>query len=107
MITLHAKAGTEAELARVIAQHWQTAERLKMVRDTPHLTLRSAQGGQTDFVEIMTWRDAGVPDWGLGAFGEAGVDRGLEILQGELKLVMGNCGTRTVADITREYVTRA
>ena len=24
----------------------------------------------------------------------------LEILQGELKLVMGNCGTRTVADIT-------
>jgi 4-hydroxymandelate oxidase len=45
--------------------------------------------------------------WGLGAFGEAGVDRVLEILQGELKLVMGNCGTRTVADITREYVTRA
>jgi isopentenyl diphosphate isomerase/L-lactate dehydrogenase-like FMN-dependent dehydrogenase len=45
--------------------------------------------------------------WGLGAFGEAGVDRVLEILQGELKLVMGNCGTRTVAEITREYVTRA
>jgi 4-hydroxymandelate oxidase len=44
--------------------------------------------------------------WGLGAFGEAGVDRVLEILQGELKLVMGNCGTRTVAGITREYVTR-
>src|SRR5438552_4894980 len=42
--------------------------------------------------------------WGLGAFGEAGVDRVLEILQGELKLVMGNCGTRTVADITRAYV---
>ncbi|MBI3492549.1 MAG: alpha-hydroxy-acid oxidizing protein [Acidobacteria bacterium] len=42
--------------------------------------------------------------WGLGAFGQAGVDRVLEILQGELKLVMGNCGTRTVADITREYV---
>jgi isopentenyl diphosphate isomerase/L-lactate dehydrogenase-like FMN-dependent dehydrogenase len=43
--------------------------------------------------------------WGLGAFGQAGVDRVLEIMQGELKLVMGNCGTRTVADITREYVT--
>ncbi len=43
--------------------------------------------------------------WGLGAFGQAGVDRVLEILQGELKLVMGNCGTRTVADISREYVT--
>jgi isopentenyl diphosphate isomerase/L-lactate dehydrogenase-like FMN-dependent dehydrogenase len=43
--------------------------------------------------------------WGLGAFGQAGVDRVVEILQGELKLVMGNCGTQTVADITRSYVT--
>jgi 4-hydroxymandelate oxidase len=42
--------------------------------------------------------------WGLGAFGQAGVDRVLEILQGELKLAMGNCGTRTVADINRAYV---
>src|SRR6202035_2363812 len=43
--------------------------------------------------------------WGLGAFGQAGVDRVLEILQGELKLVMGNCGTATVAHINRAYVT--
>ncbi len=43
--------------------------------------------------------------WGLGAFGQAGVDRVLEILQGELKLVMGNCGTQTVAAIDRSYVT--
>ncbi len=42
--------------------------------------------------------------WGLGAFGEAGVDRVLEILQGELKLAMGNCGTQTVAAIDRSYV---
>lgn len=42
--------------------------------------------------------------WGLGAFGQAGVDRVLEILQGELKLAMGNCGTQKVADITRAYV---
>ena len=42
--------------------------------------------------------------WGLGAFGQAGVERVLEILQGELKLVMGNCGTRTVAEVTRDYV---
>jgi len=42
--------------------------------------------------------------WGLGAFGHAGVERVLEILQGELKLVMGNCGTLTVASITRERV---
>jgi len=42
--------------------------------------------------------------WGLGAFGQVGVDRVLEILQGELKLVMGNCGTQTVAGIDRSYV---
>jgi len=42
--------------------------------------------------------------WGLGAFGQAGVDRVLEIMQGELHLAMGNCGTRTVADINRAYV---
>jgi 4-hydroxymandelate oxidase len=42
--------------------------------------------------------------WGLGAFGQAGVDRVIEILQGELKLAMGNCGTRTVAEISRAYV---
>jgi len=42
--------------------------------------------------------------WGLGAFGQAGVDRVLALLQAELKLTMGNCGTRTVADITRAYV---
>jgi len=37
-------------------------------------------------------------------FGRAGVERVLEILQGELRLVMGYCGARTVADITRDYV---
>jgi 4-hydroxymandelate oxidase len=42
--------------------------------------------------------------WGLGAFGQAGVDRVLEILQGELKLVMGNCGTQTVTEIIPAYV---
>jgi len=42
--------------------------------------------------------------WGLGAFGQAGVERVLEIMQGELKLAMGNCGTQTVAEITRAYV---
>ena len=42
--------------------------------------------------------------WGLGAFGEAGVNRVLEIMQAELKLVMGNCGTQKVADINKNYV---
>ena len=42
--------------------------------------------------------------WGIGAFGEAGVDRVLEILQGELKLVMGNCGTQSVSAIDHNYI---
>jgi isopentenyl diphosphate isomerase/L-lactate dehydrogenase-like FMN-dependent dehydrogenase len=42
--------------------------------------------------------------WGLGSFGQAGVERVLEILQGELKLVMGNCGTQTPKGIERSYV---
>jgi len=42
--------------------------------------------------------------WGLGSFGQAGVDRVLEILQGELRLVMGASGTRTVADITPAFI---
>jgi len=42
--------------------------------------------------------------WGLGAFGQAGVDQVLAILQAELKLVMGNCGTRTLLDVSKAYV---
>jgi len=45
--------------------------------------------------------------WGLGAFGQAGVEQVLTILQAELKLAMGNCGTRTLADITKAYVSAA
>ena len=42
--------------------------------------------------------------WGLGAFGQPGVDKVLDIMQRELRLVMGNCGTASLADITRDYV---
>ncbi len=42
--------------------------------------------------------------WGLGAFGQAGVERVLEILQGELKLVIGNSGAQTIGDIDHSYV---
>jgi len=42
--------------------------------------------------------------WGLGAFGQAGVERVLEILQGGPKLVMGNCGTQSVSDIDHNYI---
>jgi len=42
--------------------------------------------------------------WGLGAFGQVGVDRVLEIIQGELTLVMGSCGTQSVSDIDHNYI---
>ena len=42
--------------------------------------------------------------YGLGAFGQPGVDRVLEILQGELKMVMASCGAATVNAIDRTYV---
>jgi isopentenyl diphosphate isomerase/L-lactate dehydrogenase-like FMN-dependent dehydrogenase len=42
--------------------------------------------------------------WGLGAFGEAGVGKVIEILRGELTLAMKNCGTPSLRDITRERV---
>jgi isopentenyl diphosphate isomerase/L-lactate dehydrogenase-like FMN-dependent dehydrogenase len=42
--------------------------------------------------------------WGLGAFGQAGVERVLDILNAELTLAMRQCGTRSVAEITRSFV---
>ena len=66
MITLHAKAGAEAELGQVIARHWETATRLKLVGDGPHLTLRGTEAAEgamrTFFVDVFTWRDASIPD---------------------------------------------
>ena len=42
--------------------------------------------------------------WGLGAFGQAGVERVLELLNAELKLTMRQCGTRSVGEITRAFI---
>lgn len=44
--------------------------------------------------------------WGLGAFGEAGVNRALEILQEELKATMEFTGTPTIASIGPDFVGR-
>jgi isopentenyl diphosphate isomerase/L-lactate dehydrogenase-like FMN-dependent dehydrogenase len=37
--------------------------------------------------------------WGLSAFGQAGVERVLDLLRAELELVMKQCGTRSVSEI--------
>jgi isopentenyl diphosphate isomerase/L-lactate dehydrogenase-like FMN-dependent dehydrogenase len=42
--------------------------------------------------------------WGLSAFGQAGVERVIEILRAELSLVMRQCGTPGIEPITRAAV---
>ena len=39
--------------------------------------------------------------WGLGAFGQAGVERVLDIVNNELRLAMVGCGVRSIREITR------
>jgi isopentenyl diphosphate isomerase/L-lactate dehydrogenase-like FMN-dependent dehydrogenase len=42
--------------------------------------------------------------WGVAAFGQAGVERVLELLRVEFELIMKQCGARSIAEITRERV---
>jgi 4-hydroxymandelate oxidase len=42
--------------------------------------------------------------WALSAFGQAGVERVIEMLRLELELVMKQCGARSIAEITRSSV---
>jgi 4-hydroxymandelate oxidase len=44
--------------------------------------------------------------WGLGAFGQAGVERVLEILRGETRAAMQQLGAPTIKDITPSMVRR-
>ena len=44
--------------------------------------------------------------WGLGAFGQAGVERVLDILNNELRLAMAGVGARTLRDITAATLIR-
>ena len=64
MITLQPKAGSEQTLADVIARHYDTARRLELLEPgAAHVTLRGADGADKPyFVEILTWKDASVPD---------------------------------------------
>ncbi len=60
---LHAKSGAADELAAAIARHWAAVRELNLVEESPHVTMRGAEGGnRTYFVEVFTWRDATIPD---------------------------------------------
>ena len=45
--------------------------------------------------------------WGLGAFGQEGVETVLVLLRKEFELVMKQMGTLSVPEITRAYVVEA
>lgn len=45
--------------------------------------------------------------WGLGAFGQAGVEAVLDILRKELHLAMAQCGAASIAEVKRSHVLRA
>jgi hypothetical protein len=64
MITLQPKAGAERALEDVIARHYDTVRRLDLLQPgAAHVTLRGADANDKPyFVEILTWRDASVPD---------------------------------------------
>ncbi|HWH53868.1 MAG TPA: hypothetical protein VN651_20105 [Gemmatimonadaceae bacterium] len=63
MVTYRVKRGAEAELSRVLADHWAAARRLQLVDSAPHVIVKTADAGQpVDIIEIFTWRDASTPD---------------------------------------------
>ena len=45
--------------------------------------------------------------WGLGAFGEEGVARVLEIMRNETRVAMQQCGVRSVSELNPNFVRRA
>lgn len=44
--------------------------------------------------------------WGLAAFGQAGVEKVIEMLNAELAMVMGQVGARTIAEIGPQHIGR-
>jgi isopentenyl diphosphate isomerase/L-lactate dehydrogenase-like FMN-dependent dehydrogenase len=44
--------------------------------------------------------------WGLAAFGQAGVERSLEILRAELEAAMKTSGTPSIKSINRSFIQR-
>ena len=45
--------------------------------------------------------------WGLGAFGQEGVERVLDLLRIETRAAMQQCGVRSVKELNPSFVRRA
>lgn len=66
----------------------------------------------TDIVKALAMGAKGVGIgrpclWGLGAFGQEGVERVLELLRTELRIAMQQCGAPSIKDLTSGMVRRA
>ena len=61
-ITYHAKAGSEAELEKVITRQWAVARQMNLLNAAPHVLVRGVEGDKTFFVEVAEWRDENIPD---------------------------------------------
>ena len=62
-VTFRPRAGSEAELKKVIAAHWETARRLNLVLPEPHVTVELKDETRAPYyVDIFTWRDRDIPD---------------------------------------------
>jgi isopentenyl diphosphate isomerase/L-lactate dehydrogenase-like FMN-dependent dehydrogenase len=44
--------------------------------------------------------------WGLGAFGQEGVERVLELVRVETRAAMQQCGAKSVKELNASYVRR-
>lgn len=64
MVTYHAKPGSETALANAIARQWKLGRSLNLFRAAPHVVVRGIEAKHKTpyFVEILTWRDASIPD---------------------------------------------
>ena len=61
--TLRARAGSEDELKKTLAEEWTTLRKLGLVLAEPHVLLKGKdESGKTIFVEVFTWRDHDAPD---------------------------------------------
>jgi hypothetical protein len=57
VVTYHPKQGGEAQLQKLIERQWQTLTDLQVVTGS-----HSLYRGDGLFVEVLTWKDASIPD---------------------------------------------
>jgi hypothetical protein len=61
--TYRAQPGKEAELEKLVSEHWPLCRKLGLALDRPHLVLKGTdESKKTIFVEVMTWKDTDAPD---------------------------------------------